>query len=92
MWWAHQDSNLGQTGYEPAALTAELRAPQLARLIWRGCTYPVGAVLDEWRFGGRWWLGERARSCFLVQAGALTAELHREDGPEGRWWLARLVD
>ena len=19
-WWAHQDSNLGQTGYEPAAL------------------------------------------------------------------------
>ena len=25
-WWAHQDSNLGQTGYEPAALTAELWA------------------------------------------------------------------
>src|SRR5690606_7917864 len=22
-WWAHQDSNLGRTGYEPAALTAE---------------------------------------------------------------------
>jgi hypothetical protein len=22
--WAHQDSNLGQAGYEPAALTAEL--------------------------------------------------------------------
>ena len=26
VWWAHQDSNLGQTGYEPAALTAELWA------------------------------------------------------------------
>ena len=26
-WWAHQDSNLGQAGYEPAALTAELWAP-----------------------------------------------------------------
>ena len=25
-WWAHQDSNLGQAGYEPAALTAELWA------------------------------------------------------------------
>ena len=28
-WWAHQDSNLGQAGYEPAALTAELWAPLL---------------------------------------------------------------
>ncbi len=26
LWWAHQDSNLGQAGYEPAALTAELWA------------------------------------------------------------------
>ena len=25
--WAHQDSNLGPTGYEPAALAAELWAP-----------------------------------------------------------------
>ena len=25
-WWARQDSNLGPTDYEPAALTAELRA------------------------------------------------------------------
>ena len=25
-WWAHQDSNLGQAGYEPAALTVELWA------------------------------------------------------------------
>ena len=24
--WAHQDSNLGRAGYEPAALTAELWA------------------------------------------------------------------
>jgi hypothetical protein len=27
--WAHQDSNLGQAGYEPAALTAELWARTL---------------------------------------------------------------
>ena len=28
MWWAHQDSNLEQAGYEPAALTVELWAPK----------------------------------------------------------------
>src|SRR3989442_1028793 len=28
-WWARQDSNLGPTDYESAALTAELRAPFL---------------------------------------------------------------
>ena len=26
MWWAHQGSNLGPTGYEPVALPAELWA------------------------------------------------------------------
>ena len=26
-WWAHQDSNLGPSGYEPPALTTELWAP-----------------------------------------------------------------
>ena len=26
VWWAHQDSNLGPTGYEPVALPAELWA------------------------------------------------------------------
>lgn len=31
-WWAPQDSNLGPTGYEPAALTAELGA--LGELTW----------------------------------------------------------
>ena len=30
-WWAHQDSNLGRAGYEPAALTAELWAPVVVR-------------------------------------------------------------
>jgi hypothetical protein len=28
-WWACRDSNPGPTGYEPAALTAELQAPPL---------------------------------------------------------------
>ena len=32
MEWAHQDSNLGQAGYEPAALTAELWARNELRI------------------------------------------------------------
>ena len=34
VWWAHQDSNLGPSGYEPVALTTELWARR-ARAIWR---------------------------------------------------------
>ena len=30
-WWAHQDSNLEQAGYEPAALTVELWARELKK-------------------------------------------------------------
>src|SRR3989440_8139899 len=30
-WWAHQDSNLEQAGYEPAALTVELWARTILR-------------------------------------------------------------
>ncbi len=32
IWWARQDSNLQPDGYEPPALTIELRAPQLLTL------------------------------------------------------------
>ena len=31
IWWAHQDSNLEQAGYEPAALTVELWARTILR-------------------------------------------------------------
>lgn len=70
----------------------DVREARPTRLIWQGQAYPVRAVLDEWQYGGRWWLGERPRTCYLVQAGPLTAELHREDGEGGRWWLACLQD
>ena len=32
LWWAHQGSNLGPTGYEPVALTTELWA---RCILWR---------------------------------------------------------
>lgn len=61
-------------------------------LSWQGRTHTISVLLDQWRFGGRWWLDEHPRACYLVQAGALVVELHHEDIPGGRWWLARLQD
>ena len=39
-WWAHQDSNLEQAGYEPAALTVELWA-LLALHVKFNCQLPT---------------------------------------------------
>lgn len=61
-------------------------------LYWQGRALRVQVILDRWKYGGRWWAGEAPRDCFLVQAGHLTAELHHEDTPGGRWWLTRLQD
>ncbi len=66
-------------------------AGELQRMVWAGRAYPVQGVLDQWRYGGRWWLGEVPRDCYLVQAGELIAELHHEDAPD-RGWLARIQD
>ena len=66
-------------------------AGELERLTRAGRAYPIRGVLDRWRYGGRWWLDEAPRDCYLVQAGELIAELHHEDGGDA-WWLARLVD
>ncbi|WP_261665300.1 DUF6504 family protein [Deinococcus sp. Marseille-Q6407] len=60
--------------------------------IWNGRAYRIAQILDRWQYGGRWWLGEAGRDCFLVQAGGLTAELHHERGKEECWWLARVQD
>ncbi|GGJ70603.1 hypothetical protein [Deinococcus aquiradiocola] len=68
------------------------RAGRPVRFRYGGRLHLVTALVDDWRYGGRWWLDESPRDCWLVQAGPLTAELHREDRPGGRWWLARLQD
>lgn len=74
------------------AVTVTLTAAgELQSMVWAGRAYTIQGVLDQWRYGGRWWLGESPRSCYLVQAGGLTAELHHEVAPDC-WWLARLVD
>ncbi|WP_295822298.1 hypothetical protein [uncultured Deinococcus sp.] len=75
---------------QPADVSADDGGVPVA-VRWAGRTLHV-TVIDAWRAGGRWWLGEAPRDCFLVNAGSLTAELHREDRPGGPWWLARLQD
>lgn len=66
-------------------------AGEPGQLIWESRTYSIQSVLDQWRYGGRWWLGEVPRDCCLVQAGELIAELHHEDGGIV-WFLARMQD
>lgn len=73
-------------------VSVEMHDGQPTRVRWGERHYTVSHILDAWRYGGRWWLGEAPRNCYLVQVGPMTAELHREDGVLGRWWLARLQD
>lgn len=71
------------------------------RFCYAGRWRAVTQQLDSWRFGGRWWLGEPPRACYLVQTERLVAELHhegvlggdaRQEASGGRWWLARVLD
>ena len=63
-----------------------------ARFRYKNRLHVVQTHLDDWRAGGRWWLHEPCRDCFLVHTGSITAELHHEDAEHGRWWLARIRD
>jgi hypothetical protein len=51
---------------------------------------PVVRLLDAWRVGGRWWLGEGGRDYFLLEvAGELVLEVFREGE---RWVLSQVLD
>src|SRR5262245_3282199 len=48
IWWAHQDSNLEQAGYEPAALTVELWARNKSTTFFlRGTPSTCGFETDD---------------------------------------------
>ncbi|ULH18044.1 hypothetical protein MF271_24090 (plasmid) [Deinococcus sp. KNUC1210] len=62
------------------------------RFRFRHQVYTITAVVEGWLYGGQWWRKESPRRCYRVEAGRLTAELHVEDRPGGRWWLAAIQD
>ncbi|QLG10974.1 hypothetical protein HLB42_09475 [Deinococcus sp. D7000] len=66
-------------------------------LHWRNRTYRVTREHDAYRAGGRWWLGEPSRDCWVLECGALTVEVHRFDETDppqeiSGWWVARVQD
>lgn len=47
-------------------------------------------MLDHWRYGGRWWLGETPRDHYLLElAGGQVVEVARR---EGAWFLIGTAD
>ncbi|MFC4455234.1 DUF6504 family protein [Deinococcus sonorensis] len=68
------------------------RSGRPVRFRYQGRLQVVRQQLDDWRTGGRWWLDEPPRDCYLVETAQVLAELHREDPPSSRWWLARIQD
>src|SRR5262249_38535112 len=83
-WWAREDSNLQPSGYEPLALTIELRAPDAD-----ANTAPAGCSTER-RGGGTPVVppaGGSARSAHLRTVIPVTAP--RRSGPQagsqGRW-------
>jgi hypothetical protein len=50
----------------------------------------VARVLDAWRYGGRWWLGEAPRDHYLLElTDGQVVEVYREGEA---WVLARTAD
>ena len=60
----------------------------------------VRRVIDSWRYGGRWWVGEPPRDYYLLELKTgHVFEVYREDiGPSGpnpageTWTLSRIAD
>lgn len=60
------------------------------RLCLKGCQERVARVLDHWRYGGRWWLGEAPRDHYLLElASGQVVEVARR---EGAWFLIGTAD
>ncbi|GGL15451.1 hypothetical protein [Deinococcus radiotolerans] len=63
---------------------------------WNDRTYHLTQELDRYRAGGRWWLGEPSRTCWVLQCGSVVLEVHHFDETPGAhpqgWFIARMQD
>lgn len=81
------------------AILDVIEPPQLGpngrptRLVWRGRTYRIERVRDEWEAGGRWWLGESDRMYYhLLATSGAQLEVFQEIGGARRWVVSRVQD
>ncbi len=44
-------------------------------------------IIDQWRIGGRWWLGERPRDYFRIEQAGKLLDIYRTPGGGGELWL-----
>ena len=69
-------------------LTDEVGTP--LKLKGQGKDVRVQRVLDYWRYGGRWWLGEAPRDYYLLELE--TSHVFEVFRCEERWVLSRISD
>ncbi len=50
-----------------ARISVQTNAQLPSQLNWEGRTLLVKRVLNGWRYGGRWWLGETIREYFQLE-------------------------
>jgi len=67
-----------------------VEGPGIRSVTLKGRRHRVERIVDAWRYGGRWWRGERPRDYFLLELeGGLLLEVYRE----GETWVAsRWID
>ncbi|MFC3834851.1 MULTISPECIES: hypothetical protein [Deinococcus] len=59
-----------------------------------GRTYRLSQELDQFRAGGRCWLGEPSRDVWVLACGPVTLEIARFDVEwnGSQWWVLRIQD
>lgn len=74
-------------------ITVHVQQGQPHTLYWSHRRHPVTAILDTWRWAGRWWLHDPPRDYWLLNAQHLTAEIYRtHHHGQITWTLARIED
>lgn len=77
---------------EPRQAEPRQADPRPAAFQWRGRTYRVARVIDQWRYVGRWWVGEG--EWFFVKVETTDGGLFELyfDTAADEWRLYRIYD